>query len=347
MKAIKFPSLHLMFVLISIIVPIYAGSIDFRKLQSSASFVANYSAGFLYLRDALCLGDPPLIHITCFGNNLTVLGTSDPSILCNELSTPDVENGVTHQCSSNCSGTACEEVYLTSGAVRDGPFASIYFACEGDSVQDVGAYVTYLAGNSGTCAASSSAFATTRNIHVARLGVSCPVGSSREYVYDDTFFDCSSPRVPVEFINAAVSGEDDVYSCGLGLNCDGRQCNVPFYDLLVHADVQAFLSSCVDSTVPITTFPTVAPVSSRFEYSAQFQAVWGRLFDPVASVSTCSSGNSAVVVSCGNGASVSFVNSTDYSMVCTPLNESELSCVGASSAIDNFFTSVIFVRSCH
>lgn len=315
---------------------------DVRNLQSNVTFLANYSADFQYLLDTFCDGDPPVLQITCFGD-LTILGTSDPSIQCSELSIPDVVNRTTYQCLNSCSGTDCESIYLAVNglAAEDGPFGSIYFTCEGDTLQDVDAYVNYVGGNNGTCAVSPSQ-TITRNIHIVRLGVSCPVGSSRDYVYDDTYFDCKS--LGSFSLNTALDndGENDIYTCGNGANCAGLECSVPFSDVYVNADVRLFFDRCVESTVPITPFPTAAPITSSFEFSAQFQASWGRLYDPTTSESACTDGNPGVIVSCGNGASISFVNSTDSSMNCTKVSEDELQCVGNGSNIDNIFTSVYY-----
>jgi hypothetical protein len=316
---------------------------DIRNLQTNFTFMANYSADFQYLRDTFCDGDAPVLQITCVGN-LALLGTSDPSIQCSELSSSDLLNGTTYQCINTCVDTDCESIYLAADglASQDGPFASIYFTCEGDTVQDVDAYVNYVGGNNGTCAVSPGA-TVTRNIHIARLGVSCPIGSSRDYVFDDTYFECKSPG---SFsINTALDGggESDIYTCGNGENCAGLECSVPFSDLYVNADLPQFLDRCVESTVPVTPFPTAAPGPSAFEFSAQFQASWGRLYGPTTSESTCTGGNPAVIVSCENGASISFVNSTESSMNCTKLSDSELKCIGDGSAIDNFFTTVYYV----
>jgi hypothetical protein len=338
----KFLLLQLMLTAFPAIALIDTGSRNFRKLQDTTFFRANYSADFQYLRDALCLGDAPTIEITCFGN-LTILGTSDPSIQCTQLPTPDsFENGETHRCSSNCSGAECTSSYLSSDglAVEDGPFASIYFSCEGVTLQDVDAFMNYVGGNTGTCAVASGAI--SRSYHIARLGVLCPAGSSWKYVYDDTYFECYSFDTAV--FNTAL-GEADIYTCSSGSFCGGLECDIPFSDIYVNADVPALFDSCVESNVPITSFPTPSPVLSTFIFSARFVASWGRLFDPIASASHCSSGNPAVVVSCESGASITFMNSTDEMMNCTNISAYELKCLGDETKIDNLFTSVSYVST--
>lgn len=333
--------LHLISVALSTVSLIDAGFTGVRKLQGSTHFRANYTADFQYLRDIFCLGDAPVLQVTCFGN-LTILGTSDPSIQC-QLSTPDVENRTTYQCINTCVGADCKTIYLASDDVSDGPFASIYFTCEGDKIQDVDAYVNFLGGNNGTCADSTGSGTTvTRNFHVARLGVSCPVGSSRAYVYDDTYFECRSLG---SFVLNSATNNDDKYACASGQNCDGFACEVSFSDVYINADVPRFLDSCVESAVPITDFPTFAPAASSSEFSARFVASWGRLHEPILSASNCVSDNPTVVVSCGNGASISLVNSTDVLMKCFYAGANELKCLGDDRKIDNSFTSVTYVSS--
>jgi hypothetical protein len=170
--------------------------------------------------------------------------------------------------------------------------------------------------------------------------VSCPVGSSWDYVYDDTYFECVLGN---SFPTDSADSNGNTYSCGQGDNCNGVACDVLFSDLYVNATLPNFLDTCVNSTLPITTYPTHAPAESPFEFSARFVASWGRLFEPLGSVSTCMDGNPAVVVSCENGATITFVNSTENSMNCTNLSAYELKCLGDGSSINNLFTSVYYV----
>jgi hypothetical protein len=69
--------------------------------------------------------------------------------------------------------------------------------CEGVSLAQVDAELKYLKGgfSNGTCVAAMDGSRRRYSYNVARMGVSCPNrngGTSREYVYDDTYFDCMS-----------------------------------------------------------------------------------------------------------------------------------------------------------
>jgi hypothetical protein len=342
MLSIKFPSSQLTLVVLSTLALIVAGSVESRELQTAAKFRANYSAEFQHLRDNFCLGDAPIIQVTCFGN-LTFLGTSDPSIQCSKLSIPDTfVNGTTYQCINTCVESDCQSIYLAVDglAAKDGPFGSIKFSCEGDTVRDVDAFMNYLGGNNGTCAA---AFGTsTRNLHIARLGVSCSAGSTLKYVYDDTYFECYSPDT---FYFNTANGQDDIYTCGTGESCSGVECVVPFSDIYVNADLPILLDSCVESLLgdPVTSFPTSSPMQSSLDFSARFVASWGRLFDPLTSLVTCTSGNPTITVSCENAASISFVNSSDSFLNCTNVGANTMKCLSDDAKIDNVFTDVFYV----
>jgi hypothetical protein len=319
-------------------------STDLRRLQipvQTLNYRANYSADFTYFRDTLCIGDSPVLQVSCFGKNMTILGTSDSTILCSQITIPLVTNGTSYECQNTCSGTACETVYLANNGAFN-PFGSIQFICEGDDLEQVEAEFIYLGGSNGTCAAST---ASTRgnNYHNGRLGVSCPIGTSREYSFDDTYFECFG--ISYAFDVAIEPGDSDIYTCYSGNRCNGLQCTVPFSNIYVRAIVPSFYDSCIEAIVPITTFPTPAPASSAFEFSAQFEALWSVQYDSTASRSGCTSANPAVLVACENGASIEYINSTDSSMNCTEISGSELECIGDINSILDNFTSVFYVSA--
>jgi hypothetical protein len=107
------------------------------------------------------MGDVPILQVSCYDQGMTVPNTSDTAIVCTKLS-------------------ACTDIYFAE-TFDANLFGSIRFLCESDDVREVEASLAYLAGNdNGTCTASGSD--PGFNMYVARLGISCPVRSSRGYV---------------------------------------------------------------------------------------------------------------------------------------------------------------------
>jgi hypothetical protein len=321
-------------------------STDARQLQipvQTLNYRANYSADFIHYRDALCMGDAPVLQVTCFGKNMTILGTSDGTILCRPMEEPLVTDGTSYECHNTCSGTACESVYIASNGTYD-PFGSIRFMCEGDAFEQIDAVFVYVGGTNGTCATVVSTSNTfVNNYHIGRLGISCPsIGtSSREYVFDDTYFECLGRSYALDI----TMEPSDIYTCYSGNRCSGLPCTVPFSDIYVRATVRSFYDTCIETIVPITTFPTFAPATSAFEYSAQFAASWSIRYNSIASRSVCTSANPTVLVACENGASIQYINSTDNSMNCTAISGSELECMGDINSILDNFTSLFYVSA--
>jgi hypothetical protein len=320
-----------------------------RTLDSQTlNYRANYSADFQYLRDASCFGDAPILRVSCFGRSMTILGTSDKTIICTQMEEPVIPDGTSYQCNNTCSGTSCKSVYLAhdgNGMSSGTPFGSIRYLCEGNSVDEVDSIVTHLGGRNGTCTATSSVTSSSsQNIHVARLGVSCPVGLTREYVYEDTYFECDTGTLgSVSF--DGLPDPFDLYTCSEGSNCNGESCNVAFQDFSINAEVPEFLDECVEAMVPITVYPSLAPVqtSTGSIVSAQFEASWGNLYDSEQAMNTCTMGNPLTILSCENGASIEYLRTTDSTVVCTLMNETKLQCASAASTVVNRFSSVAFV----
>jgi hypothetical protein len=325
----------------------HSESNDSRQLQQQTlNYRANYSADFQYRRSITCDGDAPILQVSCSGQGMTVPNTSDATILCTKLE-PLYANRTTYECRNTCNETtttACSDIYLAEVFSRD-IFGSIRFMCESDDVREVEATLVYLGGiNNGTCEASATT--TSLNYHVARLGISCPVGSgtSRGYVYDDTYFECRG--LDTFTTDFATDQDPDVYVCISGDTCGAEACNFAFDDLGVIVDLPSYIDLCVETTEEFTSFPTVAPgPSPSFDYSVRFEASWAIRYDSDASVATCTSANLAIIVSCENDARIDFVNATDSSMKCTELSSSELQCMGNLSMITNQFTSVFYVST--
>jgi hypothetical protein len=327
----------------------HSESTDPRQLQQQTlNYRANYSADFQYWRSPNCDGDAPILQVSCFGQGMTVPNTSDTTIVCTKIEEPryaNGANGTTYECRNTCNETtttACSDIYLAEKFDAD-KFGSIRFMCESDDVREVEASIAYLAGiKNGTCAASATDMSS--NYHIGRLGISCPVGSSREYVYDDTYFECRGLGT-FTFDYVLTIQDPDVYVCVDGDFCGADACNFAFEDLAVIVDFPSLIvDKCIETTETITSFATVAPgPSSSFDYSVRFGASWAIRYDSDASIATCTSANPAVIVSCENDARIDFVTATDTSMNCTEISTSILQCIGDLSKITDQFTSVFYV----
>ena len=344
--------------------PQESSSADTRKLQQTIfNYRANYTADFQHIADPSCTGDAPVLVVSCLkAQNMKMLGKSSESIMCNPIEIAELEGDTSYVCQNTCNGTACNDIYLASGsdmAPANGPYGSIQFMCEGDDYQQVEAAFNYIGGSNGFCtnAATSSSEPSNRNVHVAKLGISCPSESSggsnvSEYVYDDTYFECSftgdSSAAAVSFNSRTDSV--DVYTCMTGKNCNGLACSdVIFNNIIIRSVVPKFLSLCVETTLQsITAIPSKAPIIPIVGdtiYSVRFEALWGELYKPEAAMTMCRYlENAAVRISCGNGATaIRFHNSTDPSMNCTIVDERDLDCTGDETKSMNIFTSVVYV----
>jgi hypothetical protein len=324
---------------------------ELRLLQNEQYlYRSRYRAEFQHLTDAGCTGDPPVLLLTCSGPSLTILNTSDDSIVCSPLGQARIENGTTFQCVNTCAD--CQNVYRFASSdnvtAQQGPFESITFRCEGNSIDNIGAGFEVLGENTlGTCSASSET-KYGRNFHLARLGVSCPVlGSTtmRQYVFDDTYFDCLSPNTFSVDLSPDQSTQEDIFACVTGKACQGQACDFLFSNLLVTSSVSEFYDACVESSVPITAFPTPAPASTPFEYSVLFEASWGQLYDSYETYLACSTESPDILISCDNGAVIEYVNSTDVNMRCFNLLDSQLSCLANGATIKNLLVSVFYVST--
>jgi hypothetical protein len=319
-----------------------------RSLQQFI-YRSSYTAEFQHLTDVGCDGEPPILLLTCSGSSMTILNKSDESISCIPLGVSQIENGTTYQCVNTC--TDCQTVYRfisnDNATAQQGPFESISFLCEGNSIDDIVAAFGVVGDNSvGTCAASSQT-SRGRNFHVGRLGVSCPVlgSTTRQYVYDDTYFDCLPSDTFAVDLSPDQSRQQDIFACVTGTACRGQACDFLFSNLLIASSVNNFYKTCVESTVLITSFPTPAPLYSPFEYSVRFEASWGQFYDSFETYSACSSVSPEVLISCENGAFIEYANSTDANMSCSTLQDNQLSCVADEAAVKGLLVSVFYVSS--
>jgi hypothetical protein len=138
------------FVLLGVIGADVSGSpASMRQLQvEPLKYRVNYSADFQILTDVLCEGPPPVLVVTCYGN-LTNLNMSDESITCNPLQEPLIVSGTSYECKTSCIDPDCENFYQIQSDTDvsiNGPFGSITFICEGDTINQVDASFLYRGG---------------------------------------------------------------------------------------------------------------------------------------------------------------------------------------------------------
>jgi hypothetical protein len=351
----------------NVLVEQQSASADIRNLQQTFNYRANYTADFQHITDPSCTGDAPVLQISCLSaQNMTILGKSSESIKCSPIDLSGIQGDTSYQCVNTCNGTSCNDVYLSTliEQPKDGPYGSIQFMCEGNDYRQVDAAFIFLGGNNGSCtAANTSSPPASRNLHIAKFGISCPsqssnggIGRPREYVYDDAYFECNfrgSSTASASAFDSSV-GSSDIYTCLTGGSCNGTECtDIQFNDIIIDSVVPKFLFSCVETTLPsITEIPSQSPVIRAVGDSisnVRFEALWANLYDPDAALTTCRYvNNTAVIISCGNGATdIRFRNSTDPNMNCTIVNDVDLYCIGDETKIKNLFTSVVFVSYLH
>lgn len=346
-----------------------------RKLQqsSSSSFIyrANYTAAFQHLADPSCrIDDPPVLIISCpeTARNLTIGKVSHASITCSRVVKNEITLNTSYECRNTCNTTTeCTDVYVFTNSTSTGPmdasapYGAIQFTCDsGDQMQQVAATFTYEGREAGSCTSAANE-TRSRNFHVAKLGISCPISDDDgattiiDYVYDDTYFECNF-RTGHEDAQGAVfnsvmwssssADSSDVYTCVTGKDCRGSACaDVVYNNLILTSDVSQF-RHCIETTLPmVTSVPTTAPVLPlpvTSYYQAQFEALWAKLYDS----SPCPS-NTTVRITCDGGYGVTAIryhNSTDANMHCTHINDVELQCTASDDIlIQNRFSSVIYV----
>ena len=313
---------------------------------------ATYKADFQHLMDPYCfIGDSPTLIVTCYGENMTLLGTSHESIKCLKMNLPLVENGTSFECVNTCTSETtppCTSVYMASDESIDGPFGSINYICESRNFAQVDSFFMYKGGTTnGTCVTSSSI--QSRNFHIGRLGILCPTNTWTNMIeFDDTGFECHS----VGSFVADISNDpnDDIYACVTGSNCNGKECEVVFSDFYIHSKINQ-INQCVETLGESSiVVPTTAPIdtTSTHTFTARFEASWAQLYDSTSSHSFCTiNDNPSMIVTCGSGSSITFVRSTDTFMNCTKsISSHEMTCV--TSDINNIldqFTSVFYVSS--
>jgi hypothetical protein len=326
-----------------------------RSLQTN-TFVyrVNYTAHYQVIQDTFCDGPPPTIRVNCRGPNIQLVNTSHPSIVCDAKRTGSDDGWTYIECNNTCASDAtCRNVYLTDQSVDTGIMARIDYSCAGNDLEEIDGAVEFVDSGDGLCGAASGA--QTRNIHILRMGVSCPnnatgTGQQRDYVFDDYYMECS-PAI------ASFPFGDNIYTCLSGDSCNGVACNVDFDTLTVEADVPSFADRCVESLVPMvpsvpTAPPALAPTTSDtglVTFATTFVASWGLLFDAV-SGPVCTGYTPTVQMTCLNGNAIALADNTTTTtdMNCTAVDTSIMVCTDTNSLdFVNRFSSIDYVsRTC-
>jgi hypothetical protein len=296
---------------------------DVTNSTTSFAYRANYTAQFQYFHDPYCFdSNPPVFQVWCFGPNIQLINTSDPSIACGPIFDDNGWSSIKCKNDKCRLSDSCEQVYLNIGRnISDGPFAEILFQCEGDELYMIDASVSFRGSKNGGCAPITipGILADTRNFHVARMGVTCPaVSGDQEYVFDK-FFDCNGIAIPSD------GSVGDIYTCTSGQNCHGGECKFDFPDMFMNLDLEHYLDKCVEATP-----------AQLFTFSARFEARWGLSID---SPSCSSNAAPTVRMTCLNG-NIKFVNSKNETVNCTTVSPGAMEC---TTNIATVFSDVVYV----
>lgn len=310
--------------------------------KSGVNVRASYQARFQHLKDPNCIApETPQVRLYCRGD-IELVSTSDPRITCTNM-TPGGWNGL--ECTVTCANdTECTQIYMVeSGLIGNGNFGEVEFTCEGTEVNDVDAYLHYVAGPNGSCDATSSQ--NGRNFHVAQLGVACPETTTTTtttagvtYNFDDYFFEGD--------LNNFVGQFDGRYTVYDGTNCGSSSCTVRYDEVYIQAESHNFhhcmqpVGTSFAIPSPQTLEELRAPYGQTgYNYMVQFEANWQEVVD----ANFCSVVDGAaptVQIMCLDDAQIVLVETLETSVVCDTISTSVLECSDVNSG--NAYTGVIY-----
>ena len=297
-----------------------------RQLQNGL-WQAQYVAQFMQLIDETCNSPDPAVRVYCLGT-IEVMDTSDPLIVCDRLSEEELaplEEWNAFECTvPDCgvgNNTNCDEIYLGSEDFIDGPWAEIYFSCEGTNATQVDAAVSFEDRGNGTCTEPSGPFDNTRSFHALRMGVSCPVtpgSDDRFFDFDQYPFECGYWTYPFgeEPTNEVV--------CAHGNNCDGEACEYDHEWVAIDADPTKFNEGCVGIPIRSTT--------------AQFQTSWALLVEDNGCIGT----DPTIRITCPNSI-IELIETTHGTTSCTGMGTAVMECRDSGTSFINQFSGVSFV----
>jgi hypothetical protein len=339
--------------------------------SSTTTTTMHYTAHFQLLQDTTCRGPAPVVRVAC-RSAIAVQRTSDPTIVCSDSAQVDAITGWSFvDCINTCQpdDLCARNVYLqVDSSVDLGPFAQIDFLCStaNGKYADLEATITFLDSGNGEC--GNSSLGLTRNLHILRMGVSCPnldspnhststtlnatnatlntnltVPPLRNYVFDDYYFEC----IPS---TASYPLGDNYYTCIVGGSCDGIACSVDFDPIVITTNLAALLQACqIDTTRSTTPSPTMVPDNNVYTFTTRFVASWALLFDPI-TADDCTGFTPTVQVDCLVGSVIALSRRTSHaaSLNCTQPNASRLVCTDTNpSHFVDRFASVDYVRKTH
>jgi hypothetical protein len=182
---------------------------------------------------------------------------------------------------------------------------------------------------------------TSRSFHIARMGVACPAADGKsDYVYDAQYFECLlSTSYPYD---AKYGSSDQSYICIDGSACDGNGCAIVYEGNIVDASLNEFKYDCVEAAVPITEAPTTSP-DDAFEFSSQFQATFGLLFDEFDG-SKCKGSTPNVTITCKNG-NITFLEAGSESTQCVEDGSSVLVCTDSGNTFIDQYANITYVSN--
>lgn len=271
-----------------------------------------------------------MLRAFCRGS-IRVTGTDDPTIVCGTTSQVDPITGFNFiECTNSCVGAACESVYLTHSGIASSNVGQIDFTCEGNFIQDVEAYFTFVDSGDGDCDAAQAD--SGLNINVAQLGVEC--GST--FDYDELYFECNEASL-------ALGSTSGALNCFGGASCgDGPSCAVNFDDYTVFGNLPRYVDDCVQAFNGASK--ELPPASNNLPVvNGVFEASWAR-FEDDQTQQNCSGGSPAVEIECKNG-DIRLIGSSPSAVTCTGVDTSTMECTntGPSTSINGQTSSVEYV----
>ncbi|CAB9496751.1 Leucine Rich Repeat [Seminavis robusta] len=303
------------------------------EARTSSLFRLEYRGDFQLQVSGLCGPDEPAeLEAVCQGEGLIDFeATSDESIQCVQTNRSSIE----------CT-TTLQEVYKSNST-----FGSIFYACEGNSSNDLQSTFVYTDSSEQDVYCLETEDGAVNQIwHLSRLNILCADssndaaaesitnGSLSTAVNDDYFFECQGQNVHNFYPdNKHPSNE---FWCTNGKLCEG-DCNVTFQPLQVLTDIHHVPTACILQLEPEISGPYEAtqPATSSLLPPHHLQTVyftvnfaWLLKSDDFQSVSgaTCIVSAPSFLLTCDNGIIEWLSSPSRDSVNCRYIDDSVLNC---------------------